>query len=351
MQMKIATVTLIAALAATAAGSGGPAQAAIPASSLQPRTGASSPASFLLTGVSCASAVSCTAVGAAYYSDPHSPAGSQAPVAMRWNGKTWALQHAPNPTRDDGSTLAAVSCPGPGDCVAVGDHGGYGNDGTLAEAWNGKTWVTQPTPLSHGIITGLDGVSCTSPAACTAVGYRSTAAGHLLTLSMSWNGKAWVTQHTPNPPGDSNQLFGVSCTSARACTAVGSSAAGALAMRWNGKSWSVQHTVEPPGGPGFLAGVSCDSGTHCVAAGNNNANEGAGPSIHTVAEVWNGTTWALQPTPNPARHDAAFLNGVSCVSGQACAAAGWYASSAGTLTSADRWNGRRWALQASPNGG
>jgi hypothetical protein len=46
--------------------------------------------------------------------------------------------------------------------------------------------------------------------------------GDVVTLAERWNGTSWKTQTTPNPAGAGySQLNGVSCTSASACTAVG----------------------------------------------------------------------------------------------------------------------------------
>ena len=39
-----------------------------------------------------------------------------------------------------------------------------------------------------------------------------------------------------------------------------------------------------------------------------------------LAEVWNGTAWAVQPTARPVSHQ--ILLGVSCTSAQTCSAVG-----------------------------
>ena len=67
--------------------------------------------------------------------------------------------------------LAAVSCPTGRMCVAVGTMGN--GPRMLAERWNGRSWsvmrLAQPAGAGGS---GLTGVSCTSARACTAVGYR-----------------------------------------------------------------------------------------------------------------------------------------------------------------------------------
>jgi len=214
---------------------------------------------------------------------------------------------------------------------------------TLAERWDGIKWSIQATPnpsLGGGI---LFGVSCSSASACTAVG-----ASNAGTLAERWNGTKWVIQPTPNPPSGGGVLVGVSCSSASACTAVGASNAGNLAERWNGTKWSIQPTPNPSGSQfGFLNGVSCTSSSACEAVGFYVNSSGTGVNL---AERWKGTKWSIQPTPNPSGSQFGFLNGVSCTSSSACEAVGSYLNSSGTgVNLAERWNGTKWSIQPTPN--
>ena len=115
----------------------------------------------------------------------------------------------------------------------------------------------------------------------------------------------------------------MSCTSASACTAVGSSGAGPLAERWNGTRWTIQATPNPRQGGGELNGVACTSASACTAAGNSNTGN--------LAERWNGSSWSIQTTPNPAGAQFTFLNTVACASASACTAAGAYINSSGAF--------------------
>ena len=135
----------------------------------------------------------------------------------------------------------------------------------------------------------LAGVSCVSATACTAVGNYNNGTTRVA-LAEGWNGTKWSIQHTPNPAGGSEiHLLRVSCTSAAACTAVGgysnTTTTVALAERWNGTRWSIQHTPNPAGGSdSTLYGVSCASATACTAVGGSfNGTTGV-----TLAERWNG---------------------------------------------------------------
>jgi hypothetical protein len=92
---------------------------------------------------------------------------------------------------------------------------------TLAERWNGHKWSIQHTlNPSRDPNKFLSAISCTSPAACTAVGYISGPIAWQATLVEHWNGSKWTVQHSGDP-GTDNDLSGVSCSSTGSCTAVG----------------------------------------------------------------------------------------------------------------------------------
>ena len=168
----------------------------------------------------------------------------------------------------------------------------------LVEAWNGTTWAIQPAGRSFSTpFNALYGVSCRSATACIAVG-TSYHAGAYEPLAERWNGTTWTIQPTPSPNG--GDLTQVSCTSARACTAVGFAVSSdgtqvALADRWDGTAWALQHVANPSDGTTpVLTGVSCSAATACTAVGVRNGPPGS-PRL-TLAERWNGTSWTIQPT-------------------------------------------------------
>ncbi len=353
-----------------------------------------------LGGVSCISATACTAVG-----DYTGATGASETLAERWNGATWTIQATPNPSAATNSSLSSVSCTSNTSCTAVGYfQTSAGTFLTLAERWNGATWAIQATPNPSGATTSvLGGVSCSATAACTAVGHFFNGADGGETLAERWNGTAWTIQTSPNPSGAAaSDLTGVSCASISACTAVGSSRNGgivSLAERWNGVSWTLQGTPNPTGlGIAGLSGVSCKSSTACTAVGyfitsaevqltvaerwngaswtiqtTPDASGGRGGSLAsvscpatsactgvggftnrpiaevTLAEGWNGTRWATQPTPNPTTTVSSF-NGESCKATGACTAVGYFYDGSGTyVTLAERWDESNWTVQTTPN--
>ena len=108
----------------------------------------------------------------------------------------------------------------------------------------------------------------------------------------------------PGPPGSTESvLLGVSCTTAVACTAVGyyvRSGSGylTLAEAWNGRSWQIQATPNPAGALATtLTGVSCTAARTCLAVGSHLTT--AATSL-TLAEAWDGTSWQIQAIPSPA---------------------------------------------------
>lgn len=141
----------------------------------------------------------------------------------------------------------------------------------------------------------------------------------------------------------------MSCTSATACSAVGSYVDGdpgprlTFADRWNGQQWSLESTANPSDArTSYLLGLSCASVTSCTAVGF----AGNGTSFRSFAEQWDGTSWSLQRTANPAGATFASLTGVSCISGSACTAVGYSSTLATSKTLAERWNGTSWMVQS-----
>jgi len=297
----------------------------------------------------------CVAVG--YYNNPKK---GKATLAERWNGKKWSIQPTPNPTGNfgHGSELDALSCSSRTACTAVGTSVG---GKALAERWNGSRWSIQRTPTAVGA--ALAGVSCTSAMACTAVGSYSYVGGLglALTLAEHWNGAKWSIESTPDPGAKTNGLSAVSCTSVKACTAVGEYVGKAgqatLAEHWTGNRWSIQTTSNPQAGypsrvlESSLGGVSCiSSSPACAAVGNSIAPPGY---TQTLAEQWNGRVWSIQDTISPIGEDSS-LNGVWCMAATACTAVG-NTSVNGTISVplAEAWNGKRWANETTsePAGG
>jgi hypothetical protein len=284
-----------------------------------------------LTAVSCTSATFCEAGGNSV---------DTGAFAVGWNGNSWHLQTLP-----ETAGVSSVSCVSPTFCEIVGASGG--------DMWNGSAWTSQPIPGPASFVS----VSCAGTGFCEAVGQYSNSSGTTLSAAAIWNGESWLTQTTPNPAGAAfASLNGVACASPTACEAGGdfqlsSSAPGfiALAESWNGSVWQTQQVLAPRGATAnALNAVSCVSAVLCEAVGSH--TDVSAVTI-ALAEVWNGTAWKVQRTANPAvvaNGVRMVLNAVSCVSARFCEAVG--SSSSSTGGGAEIWNGTSWALQAIPGG-
>ena len=90
-------------------------------------------------------------------------------------------------------------------------------------------------------------------------------------------------------------------------------------------------------------GITCTSVRDCVAVGST--------QTRTLAEQWNGRKWAVQRTPDPAGEQG-DLQTVSCPSARDCMATGdahVTGSLARYVVLAERWNGRRWSIVPASN--
>ena len=251
---------------------------------------------------------------------------------------SWSIAPSPSPPGPPIGELGGVSCASATDCLAVGAN----EIGPMAEHWNGTGWkiVGVPSP-SGGAIADLDAVSCPSASECFAVGNAETDTATTFTdtsLIERWNGTAWSIVPSPNPTGANHnvQLSGVSCASTTSCFAVGNATddgdffftAKTLVEQWNGTTWSIVASPNPAGAlDSELNGVSCTSSTSCFAAGD----EGGIFSAGALIEQWDGTSWTISPNPPPIGPSSAAPSATPSSAGSSGAAARALGAQAATL--------------------
>lgn len=162
---------------------------------------------------------------------------------------------------------------------------------------------------------------------------------------------SWSVQPTPTLAGaTSSDLSGASCPTATTCVAVGNYVNGSgakvtLAEAWNGTSWSIQTTPNPAGTTNStLSSVSCTATTACTAVGGYVNASGVST---TLVEHWSGTVWSIQLSQTPSA--GGTLTGVSCIA-STCTAVGGTSQNAPL---AEQWNGAAWVIQpnATPTAG
>ncbi len=296
-----------------------------------------------LFAVTCTSSSSCVAVGS-YFN-----AGVQQTLIEIWNGSSWLISPSPN-VGAGANALSGVACTSSTSCRAVGDYSNPSNISlTLVETWNGTSWSITPSPVQGTKSNYLYGVACTSSISCVAVGQYINGSSISQTLVETWNGTAWSITTSPNSGTSYNTLYGVACTSATGCEAVGfdfnGSADQTLVETWNGTNWSVTTSPNQGTAGSDLSDVTCVSSTSCVAAGyyyNGSIDQ-------TLVETWNGTAWSIVSSPNQGT-GANLLDSVSCTASTSCRAVGLYHNGSGVgQTLVQTWNGTSWSITSSPN--
>jgi hypothetical protein len=147
-----------------------------------------------LAGVSCASAGSCAAVGTVWHA---TATGSFSEI---WNGRNWQVPAMPLPDGGPGgSLLSGVSCAAANRCIAVGTiesyRTGVSTSRAAAVSWNGAAWTVTSVPAAgKGKASSFADVTCLSARDCVAVGQAGPSGstnGTGTGLSGFWNGKSW----------------------------------------------------------------------------------------------------------------------------------------------------------------
>jgi hypothetical protein len=310
-----------------------------------------------LNAVSCAAADSCVAVGSV------DVGFSVIPAAESWNGKSWSLQHGGVPAHGLNASLAAVSCSSARACIAVGSYQTprqarlrSGNTTRLAEFWDGRTWSVV---LKSGG-GALDSVSCPSATSCVAVGYTNANSADTVASSVAeqWKGHRWAVQRLPHFGGPRLQaLNAVACASAAACIAVGQAESFTtgrpIAARWNGRRWIGTDIPNlPHASQSFVQPVSlsCSSSKACMAIGSTYPySTSAVPEPSSpLAWRWNGRKWTFVSVPSTLAFDS-FTAAISCPVVNRCLAVDWkiqYGQTVGQEQLA-AWNGQSWTVSTS----
>lgn len=255
-----------------------------PAEPPAPANAAPDPAAGLYS-VACPAPGSCVAVGS--YDDQQGIAQAMTETLA---GGTWTAAEAPlpgpPPGPDDFAALLSVSCPAPGNCVAVGYYGKEGDFSALIETLSGGTWTPATAPLPAGeadLGAELDGISCPAPGTCVAVGEYNVPDYREHALAETLSGGTWTATTAPAPAGISDAaLFAVSCPAPGTCAAAGETGMSTgsphgLLATLSGGTWTPVAAPLPAGasaGESRLSGVACPTVGSCVAVGSYTGPDG-----------------------------------------------------------------------------
>jgi hypothetical protein len=233
-------------------------------------------------------------------------------VIEQWNGTAWSVYPGPQFAAGDQPSIFGMASTSADDIWAVGDlleDGGQILTG-LFEHWNGQEWT---------YTTGGPGVPILSAASADAtgdawaVGYNEDIIDEDATLAMHWNGTSWRSVSTPNVGQGNNQLNAVIALAPNNVWAAGlstpvappqSAATLTLIEHYDGTSWSVVPSPNVGPNSGYqsnrLFGLTADSPDDIWAFGSYFAADGSGHQM-TLLLHWNGTKWAIVPSPNPTK--------------------------------------------------
>jgi hypothetical protein len=284
-----------------------------------------------LTAVSCPSATSCVAVGFNSNRNNITIAGTLSGGVWTWSAESLV------PGQSSQGELTGVSCPTTTTCVAVGyesSNNTYQSVTTVGTLSGGAwTWTAQsvvtPDATGYG---RLNAVSCASATSCVAAGYDGSlqnGSNQSITTVGALSGGAW-TWTTESPvsadASGAGYLYGVSCSTATTCVAVGFDA-GAQSITTSGTlsggswTWTADTVITPDSfGFGDLYGVSCSSATICVAVGQDPYDP-----IATVGTLSGGTwTWSAESSAvGDPTTGTGYDRGVGCASATTCVAVGY----------------------------
>jgi hypothetical protein len=242
-------------------------------------------------------------------------AGTVIPLALHWNGATWASVPTPTPS---GSTpnwaFESVAASSASDAWAVGEQSSGDIHDSLFEHWNGRAWSVVAGP-NEGV---LNAVLDFSPANAWAFADFSV---------LHWNGTAWSVVSGALPAlkvsaDGPHDIWGVSVDD--------------IVTHYNGRSWSSTTLSAPNGTPSFES-VAALSPADVWVAGTN----GTGP----VLEHFNGKSWRAVKLPSS--FSSRGLNAITARSASDI----WVFSNTGSpnrpLLLAN-WNGSSWTTSPSP---
>lgn len=266
------------------------------------------------------------------------------------NGLTKPGQFARVPARDSSANLfqgfygvAAISVD---DAWAVGytwdviSGGGYS---TLAAHWDGTSWtqvsgpvLTQTCASTYTVLRDIAAISSTD---IWAAG-ETCAYPNAQTLAEHWDGTSWTQIPTPNPGGRSGcaAFYGLTAISTDDVWAVGefgtnceTSAIKAFSEHWDGTTWKVVPTPNPATATGSeLLGVAGSGPDDVWAVGDYEQKSFPWPSL---IEHWNGTKWSIVRSPSFSSTFNNVLWGAAALSSNEAWAVG---------QALDEWNGSKW---------
>jgi hypothetical protein len=185
---------------------------------------------------------------------------------------------------------------------------GTGLVSSLFEHWNGTAWTATTVESNNEF---LFGASADATNDAWAVGFHGS--DNIGTSAMHWDGTTWKSVPTPNAGEGTNKLNAVLALAPNNVWAVGFSTPAAppkraatltLIEHFDGTSWAV--VPSPNVGPNSanqsnrLLGLTANSANDIWAFGSYFAAGGSGHQM-TLLLHWDGTSWTIASSPSPTK--------------------------------------------------
>jgi hypothetical protein len=280
-----------------------------------------------VVSISCASQGNCAA-GGNYWNAMYGPEG----FVVDESDGTWGSAHdVPGIDYEGNSDVYSVTCPAPGDCVAVGRAASAaGVHGFVVDESNGTWGSAQVIPG----IQDLSTVSCAAVGDCAAGGGTDPAGQGSLVEEA--NGVWGASIAVPVPAGlTATYVESVSCPAPGSCAATGNASQGGFVVDQTNGTWGTAQAVRglvglDVGGATYGFSISCAAPQECAAGGTYTGTGGRGHEQAFVVDEKSGTWGMAQEVAGLARVDQfAYLLTLSCGAAGDCAAGGYYAGAVG----------------------
>jgi hypothetical protein len=160
----------------------------------------------------------------------------------------------------------------------------------------------------------------------------------------------WHVQMGPADAHGSHELFGVSGASPRDVWAVGVALpprgpARTLVERWQGRAWRPVPSPDRPTGGSFLNAVVALSASDAWAVG---LSRSPGGPARTLITHWDGRRWAITASPNAGPGDNSLVS-VAAASARDAWAVGYSDAGGAYRSLVEHWNGNRWTVVRLPH--
>ncbi len=233
----------------------------------------------------------------------------------KYHSGTWTTVSSPSPSSSI-NVLTAIAGDKADSYWAVGHYysSTLGANATLAEFWNGSSWLQVASANHTGTGTYnnyLTSVSMVASGDAWAVGYYNDGTNNH-PLLLEWNASTSIwDDHSSDLPNSSNgaTLSGISMLDHDDTWTVGNSATGYGELAFQHDVLHGWRLNDPPGGSGPQTAVAYFASGSAWAVGYH----GQGCCVAPSGAYWNGTQWTTYAPVNAGTYGAVLLavNGVS----------------------------------------